>query len=118
MSASRLRPIAIKTSTGEFAEDKDLAASLREGNIRPAIREGQSVTIDFTGIKLATQSFVHALISDILRTDGEKALDRLYFKGTTTQVKSIIQTVVQYSLESIEPGQEPEKSPPSQKRKR
>jgi len=80
---------------------------MREERIRPALTRGGRVTIDFTGVTLATQSFVHALISDVLRHEGEKALDRMTFKGCIRGVKGIIQTVVQYSLESIEPDQQP-----------
>lgn len=95
--------IKISTSTGEFAEDKDQAALLRERGIRPALRRGQRVVVDFSGIGLATQSFVHALISDVLRSEGRSALDRMVFKGCAKSVKGIIETVVQYSLESLEP---------------
>jgi hypothetical protein len=51
---------------------------------------------------LTTQSFVHALISDVLRSEGEKILDRIEFKGCAPGVKGIIETVVQYSLETME----------------
>ncbi len=102
--------VAIKTSTGEFAEDKDLAAALRERQIRPALTGGQQVVLDFTGVSLATQSFVHALISDVLRSQGEQALDRIAFKGCAKSVKGIIETVVQYSLESVEPENDRNKS--------
>jgi hypothetical protein len=92
--------IKILTSTGEFAEDKDAAALLREKQIRPALQRGERVVIDFDGVTLATQSFVHALISDMLRTQGEKALSSVEFKRCQRGVRGIVETVVQYSLES------------------
>ena len=103
MSRPIVRTIAVHASTGEFAEDKDGAASLREREIRPAIKAGQRIVIDFKGVGLTTQSFVHALISDVLRTEGESILDRMTFKGCNRSVKGIIETVVQYTLESTEP---------------
>lgn len=101
---SSLTIIVLAPETGDFAEDKDLAATIREHNIRPALREGRKVEIDFTGISLTTQSFVHALISDLLRSHGEDFLNKVEFKGCTAGVKGIIETVVQYSLETIEDG--------------
>jgi len=55
------------------------------------------VILNFTGITLATQSFVHALISDALRTSGEAALEKLKYHGCSANVRGIIETVVQYS---------------------
>jgi hypothetical protein len=60
---------------GDFAEDKDWAAAFREGAIRKTLTEGDYIILDFDGISLTTQSFIHALISDILRASGEEVLD-------------------------------------------
>lgn len=103
--STRPREIAVpvKPLTGDFAEDKDAAATVRERQIRQALDAGQRVVLDFKGVRIATQSFVHALVSDVLRSRGEAVLDRITFKNCTKAVKGIIETVVQYSLESIEP---------------
>jgi hypothetical protein len=92
--------VRIFERTGDFAEDKDAAASLRENIIRPAISVKEQVLLNFEGVSLATQSFVHALISDLLRTGGEEVLERLEFKGCAPGVRGIIETVVQYSLDT------------------
>ena len=94
--------IQIKEQTSDFAEDKDAAARIREETVRPAIAAGDRVTLDFTGVTLVTQSFIHALISDILRSEGEPALKKLTFKGCAPGVRGIIETVVQYTLETID----------------
>jgi hypothetical protein len=86
---------------GDFGEDKDLAATLREDSIKPSLEKGETVTMDFSGVTLVTQSFVHALISDALRSSGEAALELLDFKNCSEVVKGIISTVVQYSLDSM-----------------
>ena len=87
---------------GDFGEDKDIAAALREGNVKSTIEQGCVVEFDFTGVSLVTQSFVHALISNILRVNGENVLNYMVFKGCSEGVRGIIETVVQYSLESME----------------
>ncbi|MHB8762872.1 MAG: STAS-like domain-containing protein [Deferrisomatales bacterium] len=97
-----MNAIAIERLLGDFAEDKDAAARIREEQVRPAVAAGEVVVIDFDGVGLTTQSFIHALISDVLRSFGERALEQLEFKNCNTGVRGIIETVVQYSLESVE----------------
>ncbi len=96
-----MKSINIFDMVGDFGEDKDVAASLREGVIKPAVRCGD-IVLDFAGVTLVTQSFVHALISDILRTSGEETLDKIEFKNCSTVVQGIISTVVQYSLDTMQ----------------
>jgi STAS-like domain of unknown function (DUF4325) len=86
----------------DFAEDKDVAARVRDTKIRPALETGEEVILDFTRVDLITQSFIHAMISDVLRVKGEEALDRIAFKGCQQGVRGIIETVIQYSLETME----------------
>ncbi|WKW50616.1 STAS-like domain-containing protein [Rhodomicrobium lacus] len=86
---------------GDFGEDKEIAASLRELRIKPTLVEGDAVNLDFEGVNLVTQSFVHALISDILRVNGENALDRMEFQNCSEVCRGIISTVVQYSLDTM-----------------
>ena len=92
--------IRISERTGDFAEDKDLAAEIRREAILPQVRSGECVVLDFSGVSLVTQSFMHALISDVLRSQGEEVLQHIVFKGCNTGVRGIIETVVQYSLET------------------
>jgi hypothetical protein len=86
---------------GDFGEDKDTAATLREQRIRPCIERNEVITLDFEGVTLVTQSFVHALISDVLRVRGESALEVMEFQNCAPVVKGIVSTVVQYSLDTI-----------------
>lgn len=87
---------------GDVGEDKDAASTLRKGEIIKLIGNNEEVALDFQGVTLVTQSFVHALISDVLRVNGEESLDLLEFRNCTDVVKGIVQTVVQYSLDSVE----------------
>ena len=93
--------ISILEKTGDFAEDKDAAAEIRASVILPTVAKGRKVTLDFTGVSLVTQSFIHALIADVLRTEGEAALERIVFQGCNAGVRGIVETVVQYSLETM-----------------
>lgn len=93
--------IKIFELVGSFAEDKDRAASLRRENILPALKDGRTLELDFTGVTLTTQSFIHALISEGLRQNPDTALKLLSFKGCSDSVRGIIETVVQYVYETI-----------------
>jgi len=93
--------IRIFDLAGEFAEDKDVARSIRTDRILPALGAGKKITLDFSRVAVATQSFVHALISEALRLHRERALQLLEFKSCKPAVKSVVLTVVEYSLEAI-----------------
>lgn len=95
-----MKTISIRDSVGDFAEDKDAAARLRKRDLLPTLAAGNSIELDFRGVTLTTQSFIHALISEALRLHGEPALERISFKGCEPAVRDIIETVVQYVLES------------------
>lgn len=93
--------LPIEEIAGSFAENKDIAATLRREQILPAIVNNKTVTLDFNGVSLTTQSFVHALISEALRQKGESALELLVFSGCNDSIRGIIETVVQYVLETV-----------------
>lgn len=93
--------IYIFSEVGEFAEDKDKAQKIRTLQILPAIKEGKTVVLDFDKVNSATQSFVHALISDIIRINGVEVLERLLFKNCNEIVKGIIEIVVDYMQDPL-----------------
>lgn len=95
-----MRRINIKDTAGEFAENKDVARDLREQVLLPALAAGEEVTIDFSDCVGATQSFVHALISEAFRIYGNDILDRIVFKDCNETVQKIITIVAEYMQES------------------
>jgi hypothetical protein len=94
--------IRIKSRAGEFAEDKDVAADIRSVTIMPTIYSGGNVCLDFSGVQGATQSFVHALICDTIRTYGTGVLDRIEFKACNPTIKTVIEIVVEYSQHGLD----------------
>jgi mannitol-1-phosphate/altronate dehydrogenase len=93
--------IIIKNEAGEFAENKDIAARLREEVLLPSLRQSQEITVDFTGVSGATQSFVHALVSEALREFSADVLDHIIFKGCNENIQQIVLMVTDYMQESI-----------------
>ena len=94
MTKIKLLPIV-----GSFAENKDLARDIRLKKIIPALKNKEEVILEFQGIDSATQSFIHALISDLIRKYGIEVLDKIYFKNCNETVKKIINIVVDYMQE-------------------
>ena len=85
--------------TGSFAENKDTARDIRLNKLIPAIENGDDVILDFENIEGATQSFVHALISGLIRKYGNTVLDKIQFKSCNNTVKGIISIVADYMQE-------------------
>lgn len=104
------KEIAIKMawSVGSFAENKDLARQIRLEQILPALRENKKVVLDFSGVNSTTQSFVHALISELIREFGTPVLDRLVFKACNDTVKRLVSIVIEYMQYEEEPTEAPE----------
>ena len=86
--------------TGEFAENKDIAKSIRTSRLLPALEDNQAITFDFDGVKGATQSFIHALISDALRKFPDVVYDNVFYKNTNEEIQKIITIVYRYMQES------------------
>jgi hypothetical protein len=94
--------IEIKARAGAFAENKDVARDLRLREIIPALEKKENVELNFAGVDATTQSFVHALISDLLRKYGSEVLDRIEFKSCNDTVRKIITIVVDYMQEGAD----------------
>ena len=95
-----MKTIKIFDFVGTFAENEDIARSIRVEQIEPAIRSGKDVTIDFSGVDSTTQSFIHALISELYREHGERVLDIVSFKNCNEIVQKVIGIVIDYMQQS------------------
>ena len=93
--------IKLFKQVGNFAEDKDIAKTIRLTKIIPALEKNQEVILDFEKVNSATQSFIHALISDLIRKYGNEILDKIAFKSCNETIKKIINIVIDYMRESL-----------------
>ncbi len=87
---------------GSFAENKDIAREIRIKEIIPALESKQEIILDFEKVEGATQSFAHALISDLIRKYGNDVLEKISFKSCNETVRKIISIVSEYMQESGE----------------
>jgi hypothetical protein len=88
--------IEIYKLSGDFAENKDIARKLRLESIEPRLAIGDTIILDFDKVTSATQSFIHALISESIRKCGVDIIDKLQFKNCNEKVQTIIEIVVEY----------------------
>lgn len=95
-----MKTVIIFDRAGAFAENKDVARQLRTQILLPELERGGKITLDFDRVDSATQSFVHALISDAIRKQGSDVLDRIEFKNCNITIKKIINIVTDYMQES------------------
>lgn len=102
-----MKKIIIFERVGAFAENKDIARDIRLQEIIPALEQKEEVVLDFEKVDAATQSFIHALISDVLRNYGNDVLDRVAFKSCNETVKKIINIVVDYMQEGLGSEEDP-----------
>ena len=94
-----MREINLFSRTGKFAGNKDVAKEIRLNEILPFIKKEDKLILDFTGVEEATQSFIHALISDVIRQQGIEVLDKLFFKECNSKIQNIISIVTEYMQE-------------------
>lgn len=93
--------IAPLTGTG-FAESKDDARDIRRDVLLPALEADQRVEIDFADVDVATQSFIHALISEAIWRYGDDSFELLRFTNCSDDVREVILTVFDYTLAASE----------------
>lgn len=91
--------IKLFPKVGEFAENKDVARDVRVKRIEPLLEKDVQVVLDFSQVNSATQSFIHALISDLIRKYDVELFDRVVFKDCSPSIQEIIRIVFDYMLE-------------------
>jgi STAS-like domain of unknown function (DUF4325) len=90
--------IEIPGGSSGFQEDKDLAKTIRQEQLLPALAKSEDVVLDFRLVGSATQSFIHALVGGALQQYGEVILDHISFQDCSAQLRNVIELVVNYSL--------------------
>jgi len=96
-----MREIKIYDFAGAFAENKDVAREIRIKHITPFIEKKEELILNFEGVTGATQSFIHALISNVIREHGSECLEYINFKQCNETIKKIISIVVEYMQEGL-----------------
>ena len=88
-----------------FEEDVEKASVIRDEIIEVSLANGKLVVLDFTDIKFATQSFIHALIYKLLR-DSKHISTGLSIANCTGSTREAILAVAGYAKTSKENGKD------------
>lgn len=108
MNNTEPKVIMLSDYTGNFAENKDTAKKLRVKYLLPSLTKKEDIILDFTGIDSMTQSFTHALISDLIRNFGNDFFNKVSFKNCNPTVKRVIKIVAEYMQRSYNLSKEDE----------
>lgn len=82
----------LRDPAGEVAD-----ASVLGETLRASLSAGHAVGVDFTGIEIATQSFLHALLFHAVRV-GWAMNARIYIRGASSAVRSGLDYLESYAL--------------------
>ena len=93
--------INIFDKAGVFAENKDIARNIRETDLMPSLERNEAITLNFSHVDSATQSFIHALISDALRKYGNDVLGKITFHKCNDTIRQLVGIVVDYMQEGM-----------------
>ena len=80
----------------DFEEDVEEAARVRQAVIEKTLDAGKVVVLDFSELRFATQSFVHALIYKVLR-DGKHVASGLSIANCSASTREAILAVAGYA---------------------
>jgi hypothetical protein len=80
----------------DFEENVEEAANIRENIILPSINSGKMVVIDFSKVKFATQSFIHALMYKVIK-DGQQIGATLSIANCTNSTEEAVMAVAAYA---------------------
>lgn len=86
----------VVVKVADFEEDVDKAAHMRDRLILPSINTGKMVVLDFSKVKFATQSFVHALMYKVIR-DGQQIGATLSIAKCTKSTREAVIGVAAYA---------------------
>jgi len=87
----------------DFYEDVEAAARIRDHEVIPKLLGKEVVILDFSGIRVITQSFAHAILYKILR-DLLHVRSSLFLFGCTNAVKAAIRAVAAYARSGSKQG--------------
>jgi STAS-like domain of unknown function (DUF4325) len=107
--------VVLSATNSGFTDDKDEAKRIRVNILLPAMEEKRRIILDFSNVASSTQSFIHALIGEVLQKHKEDALDKMEFAHCSALMKSLIELVVDYSLGGFKTNGEEVTSEPSNK---
>lgn len=87
---------ATEFAVGPLVEDTTRATQLSREQLQPRLFRREAITIDFSGVDLCTQSFVHALLFEAIRLSWATQTP-IYIRNASPGVRVILRYVEAYA---------------------
>lgn len=87
--------VRVRRALGETPNDREAAERYGRERIASALASGRNVLLDFTDVNLATQSFFHALLAEVILGD-ERNADRVSIVNATSSQSAIFNLAVRH----------------------
>lgn len=84
----------VRNYFGRYAEDKDMAAKIRDRYLTPAISNGQGLRLDFEDVVSAPHSFLTALMASSIRQLGMAAYKRIKVINVVPEIRETIDFIL------------------------
>lgn len=87
---------------GEFGStlsNAENAARYRAERIESALASGNSIVLNFSGVRIANSSFMNALVAGVVQRHGEEVLDRIIFKGCNPVLHVLVEAAIALGVE-------------------
>ena len=91
--------IKMSEYVADFGGNKDTAKELRIKKIMPTVLANRKVVLDFDKVSGVTQSFIHALLAEVIREFPDRAFELVSFKNCTRDVRVVVEIVAEYMQE-------------------
>ncbi len=79
---------------GRFADDKEAGIKFRNRHLLPAVDEGKSFVVDFSGVDSSTHSFLNAVFASPIRRMGIRAYKRIRVVNATSDIRETMDYVL------------------------
>lgn len=79
---------------GRHADVKDEATRYRDRHLLPAVDEGKSIVIDFSGVESSTHSFLNALLASAVRRMGLMAYKRIRVINASSEIRETVDYIL------------------------
>jgi len=96
--ARRPLTIPLRRRFGDQPNDRDQAEDFAKRKLLPALEKGRLILIDFRDTGMVTQSFIHALISEAVKSDSRHAA-KIQTANTTRAQQAVFDLALRHMLD-------------------
>lgn len=89
----------IRDEIGDFCAEGRIGLDFLNNRIVPVLDSGESLILDFEGVRNMNSSFSNALFANLIRKYGTDIIKRIVFKNIRENVKKAVVSGLSFGLE-------------------